>query len=288
MRRVKASELLDEAIATLKASTAIDHWQKDREEIEAEELLLWALASDEYDPDEEIGVADAKRFRGYVSRRALGEPTQLIKGFADFRGIEVLVPPGVFVPRDSSEFLAEQAIRRLARREKPVFVELACGAGAVSLAVRNETWGTTVWGTDIAADAIAAARRSARSLRLRANFVVGDVYSGLPKSLRGEVDVIAIHPPYVARDELDDLPEEIKAYEPPHTLTDRSVDGLGLLTKAVRGSHEWLRKGGWFLVEVSPDRARAVATLLRREGLRDVVSTKDKDMQVTRVVCGKR
>ena len=115
---MKASDLLEEAIATLKASSAIDHWQKDREEIEAEELLLWALSGDEFEPDEEIGPIEAKRFRGYVSRRALGEPTQLIKGFADFRGIEISVSPGVFVPRDSSEFLAEQAIKRLARRDR--------------------------------------------------------------------------------------------------------------------------------------------------------------------------
>jgi release factor glutamine methyltransferase len=285
---VKASALVAEGIRILKASPAIDHWQKDREEIESEELLQFALRSDEYDPDEEVGAAATKRFRGYIARRAKGEPTQLIKGFTEFRGLELVAAPGVFVPRDSSEFLAEQVIARLKRREDPTFVELACGAGAVSLAVRNETWGTKVYGSDIAADAIRAARRSARNLRLRATFVVGDLYGGLPRSLRGTVDVIAMHPPYVARGEVRDLPAEIRRYEPRHTLTDRSVDGLGLVTRAVAESHAWLKRGGWFLVEVSPDRARAVASVMRRGGLRDVVSTKGGDLKVTRVLCGRR
>jgi len=35
---MKAKDLLDRAVKTLKASPAIDHWQKDREEIESEDL----------------------------------------------------------------------------------------------------------------------------------------------------------------------------------------------------------------------------------------------------------
>ena len=43
MPRVKAGKLLDEAVKTLKASPSIDHWQKGRERIEAEDLLMHAL-----------------------------------------------------------------------------------------------------------------------------------------------------------------------------------------------------------------------------------------------------
>ena len=55
---MKASDLVAEGIRILKASPAIDHWQKDREEIESEELLQFALLSDEYDPDEEVAAGD--------------------------------------------------------------------------------------------------------------------------------------------------------------------------------------------------------------------------------------
>ena len=40
--------------------------------------------------------------------------------------------------------------------------------------------------------------------------------------------MITLHPPYVPRDEIEDLPDEIREWEPAHTLTDRSVDGIGL------------------------------------------------------------
>jgi len=281
---MKASDLLADAVRTLKASPAIDHWQKDREQIEADDLLCHVLDVDDVDPDVEVTAAQRRRFRGMVERRAEGEPVQLIKGYALFRGLEILSRPGVFVPRDSTEFLAEQAIRRLRGRRRPVAVDVATGGGTVALAISDEVRGVRVFGTDISREAIRVARRNAERLRLRGTFLVGDLFGALPGQLRGRVDVITLHPPYVARGELRELPEEIRRFEPVHTLSDRSVDGLGLVGRTAAEAGTWLKPGGWLLVEVSPDRARAVAGVLRRNGFTDVRSTMDRGFKVTRVV----
>lgn len=285
---MKASELLRRATARLKASPAIDHWQRDREALEAEDLLAHALGVDEVDRALEVPERVRRRFEAMITRRARGEPVQLIKGFAEFRGLRLIAKPGVFVPRDSTEFLAEQAIRRLRGRRNPVAVDLATGGGTVALAIANETKRVRVFGTDVAADAVRVARRNAERLRLRATFVRGDLFSGLPARLRHRVDVITLHPPYVARGELSELPDEIRKFEPVHTLTDQSEDGLGLVERAAAESHDWLRAGGWLLIEVSPDRARSVARVLREHGFREVRSTKGGDLKITRVIVGRR
>ena len=137
-------------------------------------------------------------------------------------------------------------------------------------------------------DAIKLARRNARDLDLDVRFVVGDLFDGLPKKLRGTVDVVTLHPPYVARDEIETLPEEIRAWEPEHTLTDRSADGLGLIRRTIREAPAWLRSGGWLLMEVDPDRGREVLPLYRRGGFREVKSTKGGPVKVTRVIVGRR
>jgi release factor glutamine methyltransferase len=286
---VKTADVLARAVATLKASPSIDHWQRDREEIEADDLLCYALGVDEVDPDEDVPAPVVRRFHRMVERRATGEPVQLIKGFAVFRGLEVLARPGVFVPRDSTEFLAEQAIRRLRRRQDPVAVDLACGGGTVGLAIAAEVPGSHVYGTDISADAIQVARLNARRLELaNARFLTGDLFGALPQRLRGTVDTIALHPPYVAKRELRELPDEIRRFEPVHTLTDHSADGLGLVGRAAAESDSWLKRGGWLLIEVSPDRARSVAKVLREHGFADVRSTVDSGFKVTRVLVGRR
>ena len=286
---MRADDLLDRAVDTLKASSALDHWQRDRDLIEAEDLLMHALDADEIDPDEDVPSEVRRRFERMVSRRATGEPTQFIKGYAEFRGLRLIAKPGVFVPRDSTEFLAEQAVRRLRRRPRgAVAVDLATGGGTVALAIANETKGVRVYGTDVAADAVRTARKNAKRLGLRASFVRGDLFGALPSSLRGRVDVLTLHPPYVAKGELKHLPDEIRNFEPVHTLSDRSVNGLGLVERAIHEAPEWLRRGGWLLIEVAPDRARAVASLMRRGGLREVRSTMGGELKVTRVVVGRR
>src|SRR5215217_1910546 len=285
---MKASEVLDRAVRTLATSASLDHWQRDRDEIEAEDLLSFAMGVDDVDPDDEVAAAQLRKFERMIQRRATGEPTQFIKGYAEFRGLRLIAKPGVFVPRDSTEFLAEQAVRRLRRRRSGVGVDVATGGGTVALAIANETPNVEVFGTDLSADAVRIARANARRLGLRATFVRGDLFAYLPGRLRAGVDVITLHPPYVARGEMKDLPDEIRRFEPAHTLTDRSADGLGLVERTATESGEWLRRGGWLLIEIAPDRARAVSALMRRNGFEEVKSTVGGELKVTRVVVGKR
>jgi release factor glutamine methyltransferase len=283
---VNAGKLLDQAVKTLKASPSIDHWQKHRERWEAQDLL-WHVLGEEPDPHEDVPPKARRRFEEMVDRRATGEPIPFIKGFAEFRGLELIAQPGVFVPRDSSEFLAEQAVRRLRKRKSPVAVDLATGGGTIALAVANEVPRAAVYGTDVSDDAIKLARKNAKRLGLNVEFRRGDLFGALPKKLRGVVDVITLHPPYVASGEIEDLPDEIREWEPEHTLTDRSDDGLGLIRRTVEEAPDWLRARGWLLMEVDPDRARDVMPIYRRGGFRDVESTKGGSLKVTRVIVGR-
>ncbi len=288
MRPVKAHKLLDQAVTTLKASPSIDHWQKGREKIEAEDLMSHAMGGEEPRPNEEIPTKVRKRFDAMVERRVTGEPIPFIKGYAEFRGLELIAKPGVFVPRDSSEFLAEQAIRRLRKRKAPVHVDLATGGGTIALAVADEVPHASVYGADVSEDAVKLARKNAKRLGLHATFAVGDLFGGLPKEIAGKVDVITLHPPYVPREEVKDLPDEIRDWEPSHTLTDHSDDGLGLVVRTADESEAWLRPKGWLLIEVSPDRAREVKRIMQLAGMREIESTKGGDLKVTRVVVGRR
>lgn len=284
---MKARRVLDDAVKVLKASPAIDHWQRGRERIEAEDLL-WHVLDEEPDPSDDVSAEQRRTFDRLIRRRATGEPIPFIKGYTEFRGLDLLVRPGVFVPRDASEFLAEQAMRRLRGRPRPVHVDLATGAGTIALAVANEVPRASVVGTDVSAEAVELARANAKRLGLRARFVTGDLFGGLPRTLAGAVDVVTLHPPYVPMRELKDLPEEIRAWEPEHTLTDRSRDGLGLITRTAREAPAWLSRNGWLLLEVSPDRVIHVKGVLRRQGFRDIRSTKGGPLPLTRVIVARR
>lgn len=281
--------LLDRAERTIRRSRAVDLWRPSDARVNAEELLGHLLRKEVSSDDLETELSDGttKRYLKLVARRAAGEPVAMILGHTDFKGLKLLVRKGVFVPRTSSELLADEAIRRLRRRPGPRAVDLATGTGPVALAVAREVPKARVWGVDISVKSLALAKENARRLSLpNVAFLKSDMLISLPKSLRGKVDVFTLHPPYVAAAELATLPKEIKHFEPRESLTDRSHDGLGLVRRLASEAHDWLSNGGWVMVEVSPNLSRKVRGILQRHGYTDLKSKRDS-LGATRVVTGR-
>lgn len=290
--RVTGEDLLSGAASRISGSRNIEHWQPGLARWDAEVLLAHVLDVDiDSDGDLALNVVSAAqrlRFESLVERRLTGEPVNYITRRFRFCGLDLMVRPGVFSPRSSSELMVELAVSRLRRRRgRRVAVDLATGTGAVALAIAAQTRGSEVWGADISADAARLGRANGRRLQLdNVRFVTGDLLAALPRALRGTVDVVTIHPPYVARDEVRTLPVEIRRFEPRHTLSDGSEDGLGLVRRLGEDAAGWLRPGGFVLVEIAPYLARSAATVLRRGGLREVRSHRDT-LGVTRVVVGR-
>ena len=285
---ITVRELLDAAEAEIKGSDAIELWRPYMARLEASSLLGSILGHEPADLDEVVTAGACRRFQGLIDRRITGEPAALIIGSTSFRGLELRTRPGVFVPRSSSESLAGEAIRRLRGRKRPVAVDVATGSGPVALSVAAEVKAARVFGVDISPQALSLARANAKRLGIaNARFLRSDVLSALPNDLERSVDVFTVHPPYVARSMLADLPVEIRKFEPETSLTDQSEDGLGLVRALVDQAPHWIRSGGWILVEVSPDLSRRVGGILRRNGYREVKSHKDS-LGATRVIAGKR
>jgi release factor glutamine methyltransferase len=278
--------VLREAELLLKGSDAIEHPHAGKELADALDILEFAVGQG-LDLDQEIPPDLLLRFRRLIGRRAAGEPGAYLTGQTTFKGLTLRLGRGAFIPRESSEFLAEQATRRLRKRSHPVHVDLATGVGPVALAVAHAIPRARVFGVDLSARPVAMARKNAGRLAItNATFLRGDLFAPLPTSLEEDVDVVTIHPPYVGLEEVNNLPHEILRFEPQEALTDFSSTGLGLLERVTREAPTWLRRGGWLLVEVSPDRARSVATVMRRGGFRDVRSTRGP-VPVSRVVVGR-
>jgi len=248
---------------------------------EAEELLALCLKvkPDNLDDHFEPAPRIRERYLSMVARRAGGEPLPFITGHIEFYGLHLEVRPGAFVPRPSSELTVDRAARRLRKRQDPIVVDVCTGAGPIALALGDEFPEAEIWGTDILEEGLAQGRRNAKHLGVgNVTLKKGDMYGGLPARLRGSVDVITGHVPYVPLDEIEDLPSEVREFEPVDTLSDGAPgDGLHLMRKAVNEASEWLKPGGWLLLEVSDDITSKVKKLVKKAGFTDISVASDKD-----------
>ncbi|MEO8324016.1 MAG: HemK/PrmC family methyltransferase [Actinomycetota bacterium] len=272
------SELLDAGERVLSDSSHIFEDHDNR--MEAEGLLEFVLEADidDLDPDEIPSRRERERYLSLIARRAAGEPFPILVGSIEFYGLTLEVKPGSFVPRPSSELTVSRAVKRIKKRKRPVVVDVCTGAGPIALAIADEAPRAEVWGTDIDADGLAQARRNAKLLAIdNTTFRKGDMYGSLPKRLKGKVDLITGHIPYVPPGEVDDLPAEVKDHEPLFTLSGLSKDGLGLIRTAVQQAPEWLAPGGWMLLEISEDLVPKVRKLCDKAGFEDHGYASDED-----------
>jgi len=172
------------------------------------------------------------------------------------------------VPRPSSELIVDRAVRRIKKKNGAVVVDVCAGAAPIALAVADEVPSADVWAVDIDKDGLAQGKGNAKNLEIEnVHFADGDMYDPLPKRLRGTVDVVTAHVPYVLPGELEDLPSEVRDHEPISTLSDSSEDGLGLMRRAITESLDWLRPGGWLLLEVAEDLGDKLQELCAEAGL---------------------
>ena len=265
---------------------ADDFSRRGDERLQARELLEYAAGA-ELDDEDEIDPLVQNRFASLIKRRSTGEPVAYIRGFEEFRGLRLTVKPGVFIPRQSTEFLAEQAIRRLRRRKDPIAADLATGVGAVALAMADEVPSARVYATDLSPDACRMARKNARLLvSTNVRFLVGSMFDPLPRNLKGSFDVIASHPPYISTSEMSEQPKEL-GFEPMTALVGSSEDGMGLIRVLVSDAVVWLKPGGWLCVEVAPDLTRKVRSMMRRAGYDHVAITRGI-WDDSRVLVGRR
>ncbi|MGO4783549.1 putative protein N(5)-glutamine methyltransferase [Cryobacterium sp. W22_MBD10_FK3] len=211
-----------------------------------------------------------------LTRRTSGLPLEQVLGWVEFCGLRITVRPGVFVPRRRTGLL----VRRAARLGRPgsVAVDMCCGTGAVGAALLSAEPGLLLYAVDIDPAATACARENLEPLGGRV--LTGDLFSPLPRTLRGQVDLIVANAPYVPTDAISRMPPEARLHEA-HVALDGGADGLDVQRRLVAAAPEWLAPGGHLLIETSAGQAAQTVETFARQGLAPrVVRSKALDATV--------
>jgi release factor glutamine methyltransferase len=218
--------------------------------------------------EEPAALGDATFFYDMLERRLRGEPLQYVLGRWGFRVLDLQVDDRVLIPRPETEALTQMALEECRRLDARRAVDLGTGSGAIALALAVEWTGIEVWATDISPDALAVAETNVAALGRIGGAVrlaQGSWYDALPAELGGAIDVIVSNPPYVAEFEVEDLPEEVRAWEPLDALVSGPT-GLEAIERIVADARLWLAQPGSLVVEIAPHQAVEAGAMARAAG----------------------
>lgn len=253
------AETLEQASEILRANEVAEPRR------EASLLLCLALEKDQTfliaHPEYKLTETEEDLFRAYVQRRADREPFQHIAGRQEFYGLDFIVTPDVLVPRPETELLVENALTLFLRDQNIFFCEVGIGSGCISVALLHELKMARAIGLDISAEALDVAEKNAlkNNVADRLELGVSDVFSEL--NVDDEFDLIVSNPPYVPLEDFAGLQAEVRDHDPRVALTDGG-SGLSIIEKLIRESPQYLKPGGYLLMEIGFNQSFAVREMV--------------------------
>jgi len=261
-------------------------------EKEAEILLKHTLGTDTvgiYRDNPELSQEQLDSLERILNRRLRHEPLQYILGYEEFLGLKILVGPGVLIPRPETEFMAEQAIKRLTvNGSRLTVLDLCTGSGCLALALARAFPDADVYGIDISEIAIEYAKKNAEINGIKnVTFLRGNLFEPIEKRFtvhglrraqssrsRFTADLIISNPPYIRTDDIKTLQPEIKYWEPLSAL-DGGVDGLDFYRKLIPVATQFLKDDGLIILELGYDQPSTVADVFKSSGYTEVEIIKD-------------
>lgn len=202
-----------------------------------------------------------------VARVLAGEPLAYVLGQWDFYGMTLQVDRNVLIPRDDTCAVTDMAIRKaLFLDASPRILDLCTGSGCIGLAIAHRVKDARVTLADISRETIAVAKRniSAQKLSGRVSCVCADAL-GEPAAFLGKFDMIVSNPPYITTQEIEQLPDSVKNYEP-HLALHGGADGLDFYRAIANNYSAVLKPGGCLCFEFGMGQGDAVCRILEING----------------------
>lgn len=255
-----------------------------------------------------------------IKERGKHIPLQHLTGEQEFMGLSFRVNEHVLIPRQDTEVLVEEALKRV----KPGMhvLDLCTGSGCIAVSIAKLAPQTDSWkglqqcragkssilpgsalhtdvpdstlkmdvsdrilqvdASDISEEALAVAGENIKRLEAPVHLIHSDLF----EQITGQYDMIVSNPPYIRTAVIEELAEEVRRHEPYRAL-DGKEDGLYFYRRIVEECKKYLVSGGYLLFEIGYDQGMEVSKLMLEHGFEEVQVYKDLP-GLDRVVAGKR
>ncbi len=230
-----------------------------------------------------------RELKKIIERRMKGEPLQYLLGSCCFCGFEFKVKKGVFIPRPETELLVDTAVRKLLTapygeaslrsaldyplrggfaslrtRQSTNILDLCTGSGNIAISLTKMLPRYKIFASDTSKEAVSLAvdNASFNNVNGKIEFARGDLFKPW-KDKNNFFDAIICNPPYIKRDQIEDLPLDVKN-EPLEAL-DGGSDGLEFYRKIAEKAPFYLKDNAYILLELSPDIAEQARDIFKQD-----------------------
>jgi release factor glutamine methyltransferase len=209
-----------------------------------------------------------------INKRAKKIPIAHLINNREFFANNFYVDENVLDPRPDSETLIEMVIEKNKNSVELDICEMGCGSGCliISLLKHFKSWrGLAV---DISKKALEISQKNANinNISTRINFLESDLFKNFENNQT--FDIIISNPPYIPTNDIENLQEEVRIYEPRIAL-DGGVDGLDFYRKIAVDSRKFLKNNGSIFLEIGYDQHELVKNIFENSHFKFIDFKKD-------------
>lgn len=209
-----------------------------------------------------------------------GRPVQHIIGYTIFYDRIFSVSPDALIPRQETEELVHWALASVkTQAEEPIrFLDIGTGSGCIAVTLERE-WAvrgisTEAFALEVSEGAFHLAQKNARDLHSKVSILQEDIFASTTDQFSG-LDLVISNPPYVTQSDKLEMDALVLDHDPELALFAPEEDALAFYRVIAHRAKEWLRPGGYLMLEFNEAFGEETANVVREAGFSEIELRKD-------------
>ena len=195
-----------------------------------------------------------------IEKLTKGIPLQHITHRQEFMKMDFFFYENVLIPRPDTEILVEEVIKIAQKYNSPRILDLCTGSGAIAISLKKFVPNADITAVDISEKALEIAQKNAKKLETKINFLKSDLFDKLDNK---KFDIIVSNPPYIRKDEIKKLSEEVQ--KEPKIALDGGEDGLDFYRIIAEQAINYLKTGSFLCFEIGYNQKNDVIKIIEDE-----------------------
>jgi len=214
--------------------------------------------------DKEICKKNFYKYKEAIIRRSHSEPMAYILEEKEFWSKNFFVNSDTLIPRPETELMVEKCIN-IFKKKRISILDIGTGSGCILISLLSELKDSKGVGIDISKKALIVAKKN---LKIHKMINKIKLYNkSLDDKFNQKFDLIVSNPPYIRTNEIKNLKEDIKRYEPIIAL-DGGNDGLDLIKKVIYKTEYILKVKGMLALEIGNEQFKKVSEILIKKNFK--------------------